>query len=157
MAILFSDAFPEQTVAPGAVSYRSSGGVVKIASFAYTVPASGVLVTTGSRLNLFLMPFNSRLLRGVIEVITNFGASTACNLVAIDAATHTTLWGAGGVNLASSGLFEVDRVARGMLYTSPVDIPQSIRMNGGVCIALAPTASATFASGGALRGFFFYV
>jgi hypothetical protein len=77
--------------------------------------------------------------------------------VAIDAATDTTLWGSGGVNLATAGLYEVDRVARGMLYTSPTDIPASIRGNGGVRIALAPAASGTFVAGGTLRGFFLYV
>jgi hypothetical protein len=157
MATLFSDAFPEQTNAPGLVSYRASGGVVKVATFAYTVPAGGVNVTTASRLNLFLMPFNARIVRGVIEVTTAFGTGTACNLVAADAATDTTLWGSGGVNLVATGLYEVDRVGRGMLYTSPTDIPAGIRANGGVRIALAPAASATFSAGGTLRGFFLYV
>jgi len=157
MATLFSDAFPEQTNAPGLVSYRASGGVVKVATFAYTVPTGGVNVTTASRLNLFLLPFNARIVRGVIEVTTWFGSGTACDLVAIDAATDTVLWGSGGVNLAATGLYEVNRVNRGMLYTSPTDIPASIRANGGVRIALAPTASATFAAGGTLRGFFLYV
>jgi hypothetical protein len=54
-------------------------------------------------------------------------------------------------------LYEVDRVVRGMLYTSPTDIPSSIRANGGVRIALAPTASGTFTAGGQVRGFFLYV
>jgi hypothetical protein len=157
MATLFSDAFPEQTNAPGLVSYRASGGTVKVATFSYTVPTGGVAVTTASRLNLFLMPFNARIVRGVIEVTTAFGTGTACNLVAIDAATDTTLWGSGGVNLATAGLYEVDRVARGMLYTSPTDIPSSIRANGGVRIALAPAAAGTFAAGGQVRGFFLYV
>jgi len=157
MATLFSDAFPEQTNAPGLVSYRSSGGAVKAATFSYTVPTGGVAVTTASRLNLFLLPFNARIVRGVIEVTTAFGAGTACNLVAIDAATHTTLWGSGGVTLATVGLYEVDRVARGMLYTSPSDLPSSIQLNGGVRIALAPTAAGTFAAGGQVRGFFLYV
>jgi len=157
MATLFSDAFPDQVNAPGLVSYRASGGVVKVATFAYTVPTGGVAVTTASRLNLFLLPFNARIVRGVIEVVTAFGAGTACNLVAIDAATDTTLWGSGGVNLASVGLYEVNRVARGAFYTSPTDIPASIRANGGVRIALAPESAATFAANGTLRGFFFYV
>ena len=157
MATLFSDAFPEQTNAPGLVSYRASGGVVKVATFSYTVPTGGVSVTTASRLNLFLMPFNARIVRGVIEVTTAFGTGTTCNLVAVDAATDTTLWGSAAINLNTVGLNEVDRVGRGMLYTSPTDIPSSIRANGGVRIALAPTASATFTAGGQVRGFFLYV
>ena len=158
MATLFSDAFPDQVNAPGLVSYRASGGVVKVATFSYTVPTGGVAVTTASRLNLFLMPFNARIVRGVIEVTTAFGANTTCNLVAIDAATETTLWGSSGINLNAVGLNEVDRVSRGMLYTSPTDIPSSIRANGGVRIALALTGTATsFAAGGQVRGFFLYV
>jgi hypothetical protein len=77
--------------------------------------------------------------------------------VAVDAATDTTLWGSGNINLNTVGPNEVDRFSRGMLYTSPTDIPSSIRANGGVRIALAPTVSTTFLAGGALRGFFLYV
>jgi hypothetical protein len=157
MSIVFSDAFPDQVSAPGLVSYRSNGGVVKAATFSYTVPTGGISVTTASRLNLFLMPFNAVIVRGVVEVVTAFGTGTACNLVASDAATDTTLWGSGGVNLATVGLYDVDRVARGAYYISPTDIPASIRSNGGVRIALAPTASGTFTAGGQVRGFFLYV
>jgi hypothetical protein len=157
MATLFSDAFPDQVNAPGLVSYRESGGTVKVATFGYTVPTGGVPVTTASRLNLFLMPFRARIVRGLIQVVTAFGTGTACDLVAIDAATDTTLWGSGGVNLATAGLYDVDRVARGAFYTSPPDIPASIRANGGVRIALAPAASGTFTAGGQVRGFFLYV
>ena len=158
MATLFSDAFPEQTNAPGLVSYRASGGVVKVATFFYTVPTGGVAVTTASRLNLFLLPFNARIVRGAIEVWTGFGTGTTCNLVAADGATDTVLWGSGGVDLSTPGVVhEVDRGTRGALYTSPTDIPASIRANGGVRIALAPTGSFTFAANGQVRGFFLYV
>ena len=156
MATLFSNAFPGQGNTTDRVPYLLSGGVVKVAAFAYVVPAGGVAVTTASRLNLFLLPLNSMILRGWIDVSVAFGTGTACNLVA-SAAPDFMLWGSGGVNLATAGLYEVDRFARGALYNSPPDIPESIRANGGIRIALAPVANGTFAAGGTLRGCFLYV
>jgi len=153
MATLFSDAFSSTT---GLVPYRSNGALVKVATFRYVVPSGGVPVTTASRINLFLLPFNSRILRGEIEVVTNCG-SLVCRLVASDAPTDTILFGSPYIILAVPGQNRVDRTSRGMLYTSPSDVPASLRANGGVRIALAPINNGTLTANGQLRGYFLYV
>jgi hypothetical protein len=156
MSIVFSDAFPSQANQVGSVSYRSNGGVVKAAVFSYTVPTGGIPVTTASRINLFLLPFNARIVYGSVFVISSFGTGFTADLVASDGVTDTVLWAA-GVNLATVSSYVVDRPARGAYYTSPTSIPQSIISNGGIRIALAPTISGNLTANATLSGHFLYV
>ena len=153
MATLFSDAFSSTT---GLVSYRSNGALVKVATFRYVVPSGGVPVTSASRINLFLLPFNSRILWGTINVVVNMGVIT-CVVVAIDAPTHTVLWNDPPFILNTPNQHRIDRVIRGMLYTSPSDVSANIQTRGGVSIALAPTIPGTLLANGELQGFFLYV
>jgi hypothetical protein len=155
MATLFSDAFPDQVNAPGLVSYRSSGGPVKVATFSYVVPAGGVSVTTSSRINLFLLPFNARIVSGMVFVVTSFGTGFTASLVASDD-SNTVLWN-GGINLENVGPYSVDRPQRGTLYTAPSNPSRAVALNGGIRIALAPTASGNYAANGQVAGHFFYV
>jgi hypothetical protein len=129
---------------------------VKAATFSYTVPAGGVPVTTASRINLFLLPFNSRIVYGLIFVLSSFGTGFVSDLVASDGATDTVLW-AGGINLSSIALNHIDRQSRGAQYTSPANPPQSVVSRGGIRIALAPTISGNFTAGGSLHGYFLYL
>lgn len=151
MADYFSDVLTQINAVPDStVSRRDLGGAVKSARFDI---APGAAVLVSDRLFLTQLPPQARVVGGVFEVTSAFGA-TASNGKIRTETTDLVFSGAGAIDLAAAGQWVIDRVARGLDYIAKKN---PAKPEAWEAVYLQVAAITTAVTTGRIRGVILYV
>lgn len=151
MTDYFSDVLTQINAVPDStVSRRDLGGAVKSARFDI---APGAAVLVSSRLFLTQLPPQARVVGGVFEVTSAFGAAPSNGKIRTET-TDLVFSGAGAINLAAAGQWVIDRVARGLDYIARKN---PARPEAWEAVFLQVEAITTAVTTGRIRGVILYV